>query len=219
MKNRLLKVIQKRKHDQGSTIVEMIVSFALLGIFMACSAALLSNITAIYYAVKGETYSREVADIMMEKMVAEIEGAEYFDEQNGLIEDNPRVASNHLSITLFDKTDTKITMSKKNNKLVLTYHEIKVMKDGVEDVNLGRAETDWFFDDSVYNGFYVTDLQFYMGGQNIEGISGTYGLNTSSLAEYGNNVILILLEMKSEKYGVYHFHRFVRMHNVPDTTT
>ena len=97
--------IHCKKDNQGSTLVEMIVCFALLGIFMACAAALITSITSIYYTIKGEIYSREVSDIVMTKIVSEIDGAMYFEK---LPTANPTISEDHKSIAFSDKTDTRV---------------------------------------------------------------------------------------------------------------
>ena len=75
---KLLKKVHK-KNNSGTTLVEIIVSFALMGIFMAAAATIIGMITSLFWDVKGETYARQVGDIVAEKIASEICGSE-FDE-------------------------------------------------------------------------------------------------------------------------------------------
>lgn len=219
MKMRKLKnrIFNRKRKDHGATLIEMIVCFALLGIFMACASALITSITSIYYSIRGEIYSREVSDIVMEKIVSELDGAKYTKEtEPGVDYGNPKISADHKSIDLYDKTDTRVILRKNNkDKLEIYYYPIQYEPGSADN----RNATNWYFDDSVYNGFFVADLAFYRGGDSITAeVSTEYGLGSIDMNDYGDNVVLVLLKMNSEKYGVYHYHRFVRMANVDDTT-
>ena len=61
--------------DTGFTLVELIVCFALLGIFMVCAMLIISSVMGIYYHAKGVDTGRQVADMVATKVVGEIEGA------------------------------------------------------------------------------------------------------------------------------------------------
>ena len=39
------------------------------------------------------------------------------------------------------------------------------------------------------------------------------------MSNYGSNIILVLLKMDSERYGEFYFYRFVKMYNIPDSTS
>ena len=36
------------------------------------------------------------------------------------------------------------------------------------------------------------------------------------MSGYDDNVILVLVELEHDKYGVYTYHRFIKMYNVPN---
>lgn len=227
---------QISKSNAGTTLIEMVVAFALLGIFLVAASSIITNVTGMYYRVKAETYSKQVSDIVLEKVVSEIEGAvwvnnsgenlklidsEHIDDARESIEKADGVEEaekNGAGVVLFDKTDTKIMMFAEDDELIVHYYEIHR---GAERYNA----TDWKFSDSVYNGFAVKELQFVRGnklgaflGSNItvNGETTTpgdlYGL--SPAGQYSENVIVVFLHLKSERYGDYYTYRFVRMYNV-----
>lgn len=203
------------RNNAGSTLVEMIVCFALLGIFMACAATLIAVIANIYYDVKGETFERQVSDIVMGKIESEVDGALYFD---GVPKDNPSIKNNN-SITLFDKTYTQVTLTcSGDKKLQVNYSKIDYAKDGVVDQTKSLSATTWQFDDSVYKGFMIEELYFYKKGDTINStVKTNFGLSSDNMDNYGDNVVLVLLHLKSDRYGDYYNKRYVKMYNVPDT--
>ena len=202
------------KNNKGSTLVEMIVSFALLAIFLASASVIIGLITTMYFEVKGETYAKQVSDILLEKVVSEIEGAIYTE---GDIVNNPRIdgeVSNSFgdSISVIDKTDTSVTLRVEDSRLVLDYDEII----DEQDESNNRNATTWKFDSSVYNGFVITDFKLIRGNAILNHSSevSEYGIN-GSLDGYKNNTILVLITLNSPKYGDYKSYRFVKMYNVP----
>ena len=204
------------KNNRGTTLIEMIVCFALMGIFIAAAAAIIASITALYYNIKGEIYSREVSDIVLEKVASELDGAEYFKTafMGGV---NPQIIDNE-SIELFDKTDTYVNIGLDENKgIYVYYHGINATEDKDR-----RNNTYWYFDEKMYNGFNITDMKFYGCGEATTDINfgssveaSTYGLSGVNLEDYDGNVVLVLLQLHSGRYGDYTYYRFVRMYNVP----
>ena len=227
------------RSDAGTTLIEMVVAFALLGIFLVAASSIISTITGMFYHIKAETYSKQVSDIVLEKVSSEIEGAvwedgsgdnlkilasEDIDEAKASASDADALEDEDQGecVVLFDKTDTKIMMYAEEGRLIVHYFDISR---GSEHYNA----TDWTFSDSVYNDYSVKDLVFVHGdGEKLEDFLDTkitvngkettqgelYGLATT--AEYGSDVVVVFLHIKSERYGDYYTYRFVRMYNVRD---
>ena len=206
--------------NKGSTLVEMVVSFALLGIFLVCAASVIAQIINLYYDAKGKTYANQVADILLEKVSSEIEGAKYDVGatfvpgviNNPVIGDSDTVTSGS-TIQLKDKTDAKVTLSVNENG----YLEIRYEGYGTEGTDSYRKATTWRFDKSVYDGFSITDFRLIRG----DGMSSQ--MNSDKMASYGiggdvthfdKSVIVVLLTINSPKYGDYKYYRFVKMYNV-----
>ncbi len=212
------KIKSFKKNNHGSTFVEMIVCFALLSLFMVCAAIIISSITTMYYNIKGEIYSRQVSDIVLEKISSEIDGAEYDED---ITANNPIISDSRVE--LFDKTGTKVILSldTTNNKgLLIQYPEIVYIDKGIKDQNKSKKATEWYFDESMYNGFVIQELSFYQGGNaTTVANAGNYGLAGINMADYGENVVLVLLKINSDRYGTYYFHRFVRMYNYPQSAS
>ena len=215
---------KKRKHNQialynnrGTTLVEMLVCFLMLAIFMVAAFSIISHISKLYYQVKGETYGKQVSDILLEKMESEIEGAK-LEKDVILIGDGDEEGSvdntSGSNITLYDKTDTRVMLyygadsgaSKKYFKM--HYYGYSSEDDSWND-------NTWQFDRNMYNGYSISELKFIRGSALSDGTNSTlassYGITNTS--GYGDDVMVILLKLTSDHYGDFTCYRFVRMYN------
>ena len=208
-----------RRNNKGTTLTEIIVSFALLGIFLASAAAVISLITNTYYRTKGETYAKQVSDIVLEKIVSELEGAKYEPvaegETSGI---NPAISTSRGSstITLYDRTDTKIDIyaDSTDKEIKIYYYDIN----NSFDSSKSRSATTWKFDKGVYNGYTIEQLDFVWGNKLSEfSAASDYGLDASSV-NYGNDIVVVFLKMNNPKYDEYYTYRVVKMYNITDTT-
>jgi len=205
------------RKNKGTTLIEMIVAFALLGIFLAVATAVIVRIANLYYDIKGETYAEQVSDILLEKISSEIDGAKYYSgdpKSIPLIDGN---INNNIgeSIKLIDKTGTSVKLYTDSNGMFAIYYD--AINDTVNPDN-DRKATVWKFDENVYNGFALTELKFIRGdgvSEHSDDIS-SYGISGGN---YDDNVILVLLTIDSPKYGEYKEYRFIKMYYVPEGYT
>ena len=206
------KHFKTKKINAGTTLIEIVVSFALLGIFLASAAMIISTIANSYFGVKGETYSKQVTDIVLEKVASTIEGAKYDDEKTYI---NPAVSNNYTRITLRDRTNTKVTMYADDGRLRLFYAQIIDENDSSKD----REPTIWSFDDALYNGYSIEEL-FFVPGDELESFEkkSDFGMNTTG-REYGSDVVVIFMKLYNPKYEDYYTYRVVKMYYVPDKST
>ena len=215
----MISILKKKLHknNSGFTLTEMIVSFALLAIFLVAASAFIGTITNLFYNIKGETYSRQVSDILLQKLESEIDGSKY--EKNS--DNNLKILAGFDSdieadvgnvIDLYDKTDTHIKIySEKAGEPDSQKDEIKIYYYPIGSL----GETTWRFDKSVYNGFEVKELNFVRGSHLADFTAASdYGVNPSGT--YDDDVIIIFLKLDSSRYGEYYFYRFVRMYNYED---
>ena len=100
-------------NNQGTTLVEMLVCFVLLAIFLVAAFSIITHISSLYFQVKGETYGKQVSDILMEKIQSEIEGAKFDGDVvligNGTAEGTESNVTGS-NITLYDKTNTRVML-------------------------------------------------------------------------------------------------------------
>ncbi|MBR6256849.1 MAG: prepilin-type N-terminal cleavage/methylation domain-containing protein [Lachnospiraceae bacterium] len=227
--------VNKRKQsNKGSTLLELIVCFALLGIFMSAAAVVITNVTNVFFDVKGQTYGRQVADIILSKITGEIEGAKLSAEstfEQPIIYQDPadELAGNRsgYKIDLYDRTDTHIQMYEEDGVLKIRYFEINPPKDGTDDnyKNGHINGTVWTFDEAVYQGYTIKSLRFVPADQGVgaetadaETIEGAaYANGTVSGNDYPGNVIGVYLTLQSPQYGEFYAYRYVKMYNITDT--
>ena len=201
------KVNRKRFKNSGMTLVEMIVSFALLSLIVAASTVIISNVTTLYYKVRGENYARQVSDIVMTRITSEIAGAKYSRKN---ISSNPSIASDSNSIELYDKTNTRLIISVSNEGILnIIYPEID---DKIETEN-SRVAVEWKFDKNIYNGFVIEELKFAQPSKNKNaGIAESYGLTGINNSDYPDNVVAVYMKLKSPKYGEFSMYKYVRIY-------
>ena len=207
-----------RMNNRGTTLVEMLVCFVLLAIFLVAAFSIITHIASLYYQVKGETYGKQVSDIILEKAQAEIEGAKLDGDVILFGEGETEGAADNTAgsnITLYDKTNTKVMLfadelSDTCSDVVFKIHYYEFTnEEGKTNANT------WKFDKNVYNGYQISELKFIRGGSLNDGtnqaLANSYGINDTT--GYGNDVVVILLKLHSERYGDYKSYRFVRMYN------
>lgn len=220
-----------KKRNKGSTLIEMIVCFALLGIFMSAAAVVISNVTNIYYDVKGQSYGRQVADLLLSKITGEIEGAKLAGDNkytHPVIYQDPAdaLAGNRsgYKIDLYDRTDTHIQIYAEDGLIKIRYFEINPPKeDSTEEYRKNhRDEVIWTFDDAVYMGYVVKSLRFVPANQGT-GTSDSetlenaaYDQQTVGENDYPGNVVGVYLTLESSQYGEFYAYRYVKMHDMTD---
>jgi len=208
-------------NNKGTTLVEVLVCFLLLAIFMVAAFSIITHISRLYYQVKGETYGKQVTDILEEKIKSEIEGAKLESDVvvigDGKEEGNVNDAKvSGTNVTLYDKTDTKVTLYLGNDTgsdsdpkyfMIKYYGYTNSEEEWEDDI--------WQFDKNVYNGYTVSELHFIKASALNEGsvktLASSYGITNTE--GYGDDVMVVLIKIHSDKYGDYTSYKFVRMYN------
>lgn len=204
-------IISKRKpvklNNNGMTMTEMIVAFALLALFMVAATRMISYTADIYYAAKGASYGMEVSNMIANKLVGQLEGASRkqpvsFESADSEGEDaqtpdtNPIVRRNYNStgdiVKFCDATGSVVSVYVENGYVVIHYDE-------VTNGTVPYDAVDWKFDSKAYMGYVVKGLHFENPG-----------------SEYPDNVLRITMDLYSAKYGEYHSSYFVKCVNAEE---
>ncbi len=182
--------IIKKQNDSGVTLVELIVTFALLGIFLVAASGVIIYVMRIYYQASGSSNGLQVSTIISNKIVAQIEGS---------LGPDPKVTKNVIvseggiridSIYLMDKTGSKVTISASpqtfsdgsQKGMYMNIHYDEVTEHGA----VKYKAVDWRFDAKAYMGYTVKELTFDDPG-----------------ADYPSNVVKMTLVLHSDRYGDY----------------
>lgn len=162
-------------NNAGFTLVEMVVAFALLALFMVAVTRIISYTVSLYHTTQASANGLEVSGMLSNKLVGLIEGAK---EIKTVTDD---------SITLVDETDTTVTISVVNNYINIHYSEVTTPSGNTLMKSDGTTPytPDWKFSASTYMGFTVSELKF------IHPLP----------EDYPYNVIKMILTLHNGKYG------------------
>lgn len=192
------------KDNRGTTLVELVVTFALLGIFMVSATFIIVYTSQLYYNTKGATNGLEVSNMIAEKVVGQIEGAKPSNP--------PQVTEggDFDSITFTDATGSTVTVTAEEQTIernvggaveteVTTGKYICIKYDQVKDGPVKYDAVDWRFDYKAYMGYVVTKLDFSNPGP-----------------DYPDNVVKMTLVLNSDKYGEYTTNYYIKCYNVEE---
>lgn len=196
MKNRWnIRKKTEKLNNKGVTLVELIVSFALLAIFMVAAMRVISYTVNIYHAAKGATYGLEVANMVSNKIVGQIEGA--------TAAKTPTVTTmpdGNDAISFVDATGSAVTVS--TAKVTINGTPKSYMNIHYDEVTEGSVKydaVDWKFDAKAYMGYTVKKLSFEKLNDN-----------------YSDNVTRMTMELYSDRYGDYTTEYYIKCSNVPE---
>lgn len=202
------KKTKKKLNNRGMTLVEMIVSFALISIFMVAATMVLSFTMNVYYDVKGTQMGYQVSDILLTKIAGQIEGAqnvnissrEYMDASGKPLIGNVIVASDAVELRNSQGSQIKLCVDGTGNKayLALHYYEVTEYDEDTDTEQQLYKAVDWEYDDAMYMGYYVTDLKFEPAG-----------------AEYPNT-LRAKLTLHNPKYGDYTAQKLIKCYNLDE---
>ncbi len=181
--------------DTGFTLVELVVCFALLGIFMVCAMLIISSVMGIYYHAKGVDTGRQVADMVTTKAVGEIEGAVTGAAVNdtGSSMEYMAIGDDGSYIDFYDRTGSHVKISVVDDYLDIYYYP--VVTEGGSGTKLDRG-VDWTFDPKTYQGYRVSSMIF---------------------THVGGNIIKLELTIHGDKYGDYTSTQYIECYNFTDT--
>lgn len=208
------KLIQKfHTMNQGLTLVEMIVTFMLIGLFMIAASKVIANTVSVYYEAKGTANGMQVSAIIASKIRGEIEGArnetittEVKNEDGTTSEvTQPYVMRLSTDTTLGGQNETsgynKIEFTdaqgshvyigvNENGYLVVHYYPVVVASGEVKSTN-------WVFDQKAYMGYSIKELKFTQPGEN-----------------YADNIIYMSLTLHSSRYGDFTYTEYIQCYNL-----
>jgi prepilin-type N-terminal cleavage/methylation domain-containing protein len=197
---------RKKQNNRGVTLVELMVSFALISIFMVAATMLITSISNIYYQVKGVSYGLQVSNIIQGKIVGELEGAingditsqEFFDASGEGVNGAMLISSDCIEFTNAAGSHVNLGLYNKDGSNYLALHYYAVPS-GTDGGNLYEA-VDWTFDKETYMGYSITKLKF-----------------SRPLGDYDYNIIQVDMTISSPKYGDYSTTEYVQCYNFDDT--
>lgn len=185
----------KQLNNAGLTLTEMIVSFALLALFMVAATRVISYTIGIYYVASGNTYGLQVSNMISNKIVGQIEGASSAKEPQ-IVTDGSGIDQ----ISFVDGTGSNITITASPQIKADGIPEgmyINIHYDAVTEGSIKYDAVDWRFDSKAYMGYTVKELRFESPGD-----------------DYPDNVMKMTLVLHSDRYGDYITTYYIKCVNV-----
>ncbi len=210
--------MNKRKiNNSGMTLIELIVTFALLGLFMVAATKVISDTVSVYYSAKSIQGGMQVSSIINTKITGEIEGALVEGSVNDnstmsiyISDDGHKIELNDNSGSHIYITSDKVFDNDENKYMLIYYYPI-----AEEDENTGVVTTGtgskWTFDNKTYMGYRVKDLKF-------EKLSELSDTSDPDYGKYNGNIIRMTLTLNSEKFGDYTTLTYIECYNFRDAS-
>lgn len=199
----------RKTDNRGFTLVELVVSFALLGIFMVAAMRIIGFTINVYYASKGTGNSLVVSNMVADKVdgliagmkegtavdVNTLEGSGEPDELLQL----PLIRTEGTGSVIYfnDSTNCPIKIGVSDGKLAVTYF----MKQEADDGSVSYRSVPWYFAESAYMGYEITDFVI------------------SQSADYPDNVYLLEFTIHSPRYGDLSAKRTIKCFSMPEDRT
>lgn len=145
------KLCKKLLHSkEGMTLVELMVTFLLLGILMTAAIATLSPAMNVMGRISNMSRAQSVADILMEKICGEV----------GSAAGQVQIDSSGDKISYTDKKGRMVIMYAKENdgekQLVLHYQASSISEGGTA----AKKGVDWTYSKKTYMNQEIKELKF-----------------------------------------------------------
>ena len=172
--------------DKGFTLVEMITTFVLLGIFLVAVTRMISYTITLYHETQGAALGMQVSDMIATRIQSEIEAStEIVSVSGNAISIKDR---NGVQLDICAEADPDADA---DEYIVFKYGEIP----GEEGEPLYEAH-DWKFDKNAYMGYSVNAIDFKKA--------------KDENPDYDSKVIHMSMTLTSGKYGDYTSNYYMR---------
>lgn len=146
---------------RGATLVELLVTFALLAIFLMSAAAVLTPATRVYLNLKYQSYAQSVSDILLERVCGQIASASA--DEMVISDDGGKISfSDSKASPMYIALSSSCVPDEGNEDvasgfLLLHYRTIYYSDDGSRV--LWNA-VNWKYDLNAYQGFEIESIHF-----------------------------------------------------------
>ncbi|MEY8533841.1 prepilin-type N-terminal cleavage/methylation domain-containing protein [Blautia pseudococcoides] len=209
----VLKLKKTFNSKKGVTLIELIVTFALISLFILLSTQVISSAMNVYYKIQSINYGRQVSDTLMDKIAGTISAAQVNIERVNIENEELntkytlQIEDDMSKIDLYNGSGSHIYITNTkpdtggDKQLVIHYYRVEsVLNDS--NKKLVYEPIDWTFDKKMYLDYKITKLEFSLADP--DGII------------YPENVIRIHLEIDHKKFGSYSTTRYVECYNFQD---
>ncbi len=134
---------RKLKNDNaGLSLAELIVTFALMGIFLAAVATVISSSVVIHSELTGAMYAQSVSETLLDKVTGELAMAKPVGSRalvvGTVLSEGEDIGG---GVSFYDRNEKKSCFVVEDGLLVM------------------KADVDWKMDDRAYMGYRITEMQ------------------------------------------------------------
>lgn len=130
--------------NRGVTLTEMIVTFALIGIFMAAAVSVISSAVITHSELTASMYAQSVGEMLLDKVTGELAAAradEGRDIELGIILAEEEDTHNY-GAAFYDREGYSVVCTVEDGLLCFHYED-----------------SDWMLDPKAYMGFRITEME------------------------------------------------------------
>ncbi len=150
--------ITLRRNNKGITLAEMIVTFALIGIFMASAAAVISSAILMHSEITGVMYAQNVGEMILDKVAGELAAAKNPGSGSIVIREGKALESAAVDqVSYQDRDGRTAQIGVEDGLLYIHYQQRVAIQDDGEVVT--QPEQDFRMDEKAYMGYRITDFQ------------------------------------------------------------
>ena len=192
-----LKQLFRKFHNknQGLTLVEMIVTFMLIGLFMIAASKVIANTVSVYYTAKGTANGMQVSSIIASKIRGEIEGAR--DATITTEVKNEDGTTSEVTLPYVMQLSTDATLGGQNE--TTGYNKIEFTDAQGSHVYIGVNE----------EGYLVVHYYPVVVASSIKELKFT-----QPKGDYADNIIYMSLTLHSSRYGDFTYTEYIQCYNL-----
>ena len=167
MKHRQKNIITRlKKNRTGATLVEVMVTFALIGLFLLAATTAVSAAMNAFYRMEAISRAIVVSDTILDKAEGELSGA-MADGASLCLGGSTEGDGWWSTICFYTANGSPVRMQSEDagdgkGKFSLYYYPVQDTSG--TDTSGNSSGTDWTFDEKFYQGFWVTQLSFRWNG-------------------------------------------------------
>ena len=183
--------------EKGMTLVELVVTFAMITIFLSSIVMLIPSTIRVYYKIRSMGNAIQVSDMIMDKISGELENAVSQSNSSDILTvTNDPSGKGSSTVKYWDADGTPITLQMTADNKYLAVHYEALQHQG------NTVPVDWTFDTKAYLGYHIDSLKY-----------------TASLEGYPNNVIRVDLDVSDAKGNARKTTRYIKLYNYSEETT
>ena len=157
----ILQIRQVKNNQKGATLIEVIVTFALIGLFLLAATTAVSAAMNAFYRMEAISRAIVVSDTILDKAEGELSMASADGAELCL---GGEVSGDGFwnTICFYTANGNPARMKSEDagdgkGRFSLYYYP-------VQNSSGSAAGTDWTFDEKLYQGFWITELSFRWNG-------------------------------------------------------